>query len=447
MTGLSWVAIFRLGLVQAALGAIVVLTTTTLNRVMVVEMALPAVLPGALVALHYAIQISRPRMGHGSDMGGRRTPWIVGGMAVLALGGIGAAAGTAWMASSPTAGILLAIAAFIAIGAGVGAAGTSLLVLLAKSVKPARRAAAATTVWLMMIVGFILTTAIAGQLLDPFTPARLVAVTASIAGAAFCLTLLAVWGVERGVPVAQGAAVVSVEEGAKIAFRQAIAEVWSEAPVRRFAMFVFISMLAYSGQDLILEPFAGTVFGLTPGQSTSLAGLQHSGVLAGMVLVGALAGRIGGSGLKHWTVGGCIASAVALAAFAFAAGSPETWPLKATVIALGFSNGAYAVAAIGAMMELTGTGRKGREGVRMGVFGAAQAIAFGLGGLLAAGAVDLARLLLGSPAAAYAFVFICEAGLFLAAAMLAARLRSQSHAAPATGTTVMGGGYLAGMGS
>jgi BCD family chlorophyll transporter-like MFS transporter len=88
----GWFSIVRLGLVQAMLGAIVVLTTSTLNRVMVVELALPALLPGLLVALHYAVQTSRPRMGFGSDIGGRRTPWIVGGMVVLALGGLGGAA-------------------------------------------------------------------------------------------------------------------------------------------------------------------------------------------------------------------------------------------------------------------------------------------------------------------------------------------------------------------
>jgi BCD family chlorophyll transporter-like MFS transporter len=92
MTPLGWLGIVRLGLVQTALGAIVVLTTSTLNRVMVVELALPAVLPGALVAMHYAIQVLRPRLGYGSDLGGRRTPWIVGGMAVLCVGGLGAAA-------------------------------------------------------------------------------------------------------------------------------------------------------------------------------------------------------------------------------------------------------------------------------------------------------------------------------------------------------------------
>ena len=84
---LSWFGIIRLGLVQTGLGAIVVLTTSTLNRVMVVELAMPAILPGALVAIHYALQVFRPAWGHGSDLGARRTPWIVGGMAVLATGG------------------------------------------------------------------------------------------------------------------------------------------------------------------------------------------------------------------------------------------------------------------------------------------------------------------------------------------------------------------------
>ena len=90
---LTWFQIVRLGVVQMCLGAIVVLTTSTLNRLMVVELALPAILPGLLVALHYSIQLSRPSWGHKSDIGGKRTRWIIGGMAILALGGFLAAAG------------------------------------------------------------------------------------------------------------------------------------------------------------------------------------------------------------------------------------------------------------------------------------------------------------------------------------------------------------------
>ena len=68
----GWLDIVRLGLVQAALGAVTVLTISTLNRVMVVEWSLPALLPGVLVALHYAVQVLRPQFGYGSDSGGRR---------------------------------------------------------------------------------------------------------------------------------------------------------------------------------------------------------------------------------------------------------------------------------------------------------------------------------------------------------------------------------------
>src|SRR6056297_2973238 len=92
---LSWAQIVRLGVVQMALGAIVVLTTSTLNRLMVVELALPAVLPGFLVALHYGIQITRPNWGFLSDSGGSRTFWINAGVVALALGALGATFGVA----------------------------------------------------------------------------------------------------------------------------------------------------------------------------------------------------------------------------------------------------------------------------------------------------------------------------------------------------------------
>ena len=101
----GWSRVLRMGLVQACIGAVVVLTTSTLNRVMVVELGLPALLPGFLVALHYLVQVARPRMGFGSDVGGRSTPWIIGGMAVLALGGVLSALATVWMGSQPAPGM------------------------------------------------------------------------------------------------------------------------------------------------------------------------------------------------------------------------------------------------------------------------------------------------------------------------------------------------------
>ncbi len=427
----GWGRIARLGLVQAALGAVVVLTTSTLNRVMVVELALPALLPGVLVALHYLVQLSRPRMGHGSDVGGRRTPWIIGGMALLAASGALAAWATVWMASSPRAGMALAVVAFVGIGLGVSASGTSLLVLLAKRVQPQRRAGAATLVWLMMIMGFAVTAGVAGKLLDPYSPERLLAVTSGVSVLAFLVTLLALAGLEgrgRGVAQAAGVGRAGVEAGAEPAaeagaFKQALKEVWADDKARRFAIFVFISMLAYSAQDLILEPFAGSVLGYTPGQSTSLSGLQHGGVLVGMLLAAAAGRQWRGKRLgtlAGWTVAGCVASAAAMAGLVACAWVGQAWPFKATVFALGVANGAFSIAAIGSMMQLASEGKGSREGVRMGLWGAAQAVAFGLGGLVGTGASDLARLVFNSPGAAYGAVFALEALMFLVAAVLAA---------------------------
>jgi MFS transporter, BCD family, chlorophyll transporter len=429
---LSWFGIVRLGLVQTGLGAIVVLTTSTLNRVMVVELAMPAMLPGALVAIHYALQVFRPAWGHGSDLGARKTPWIVGGMAVLATGGLLASVATAWMATHPAFGIALAVLAFCLIGAGVGAAGTSLLVLLAKRTDDNRRAAAATIVWVMMIAGFIVTTGVAGHLLDPFSPLRLVVVSGGVSVAAMFLTAIGVWRIE-GNPVGAPDPRSGMTASRQSSFREAFIEVWTEPKSRRFAIFVFVSMLAYSAQDLILEPFAGVVFGFTPGETTKLSGVQHGGTLIGMALVpliGAVYPRSRGN-LQIWTVGGCLASAIALLCLATAAVVGPSWPLRETVFVLGVTNGAYAVAAIGSMMALVGAGGEKREGVRMGLWGAAQAFAFGIGGFIGTLASDIARYLLTSPVLSYAVVFASEAGLFVVAALMAVWVhRAPARAAP-----------------
>ncbi|MGK7868456.1 BCD family MFS transporter [Falsiroseomonas sp. E2-1-a20] len=413
---LGWLGIVRLGLVQTALGAVVVLTTAALNRVMVVEHALPATLPGVLVALHYAVQMLRPRLGHGSDQGGRRTPWIIGGMAVLGLGGVLAAVATAWMASSLISGMALAVVAFLLVGGGVGAAGTSLLVLLAARVAPARRPAAASLVWIMMIAGFVLTTAVAGRLLDPYSGPRLVAVSAGVSVLAFLLALVAVVGIE-GAP--QKAAPAE-----RTPFLPALREVWAEPVARHFTIFVFVSMLAYSAQDLILEPFAGTVFGMTLGETTRLSSVQHGGVLAGMILIAIVGTLTGGrvAVLRGWIIGGCLSAAALLAALAGASIAGTGFPLAESFFVLGLANGAFAAAAIASMMQLVSQGREGRQGVRMGMFGAAQAIAFGAGGLAGTVVLDLGRLLSGSAQGGYVTVFLADAGLFLAAAVLALRI-------------------------
>jgi MFS transporter, BCD family, chlorophyll transporter len=417
--GLGWFGIVRLGAVQASIGAIVMLATSLLNRVMVVEYATAAALPAGLVAWHYAVQLSRPAWGHGSDIGKRRTPWIITGMAMLAAGALLAVNATLLLDAMSGTAVVLLIAAFSLIGAGVGAAGTSMLALLAASVAPSRRAAAAAVTWTMMIAGIVVAAGIAGALLDPFSEQRLALIAGGVVLGALLLSGAAIWGLERNLVLNR-----ATREAPAPDFWTALREVLGDTEARRFTLFVFVAMLAYSMQDLILEPFAGLVFAFTPGQSTSLAGLQHAGVLAGMVLAGlggsAFAGRLPGE-LRWWIVLGCLGSGLALAGLALGADAGPGWPLRANVALLGFCNGVFAVAAIGAMMGLAGKGERRSEGIRMGIWGAAQAIAFGLGGLTGALGVDIARRFERGTSTAFGLIFAIEAALFVVAAILAMR--------------------------
>ena len=413
---LSWISIVRLGLVQMALGAIVVLMTSTLNRLMIVELALPAILPGFLVALHYGIQITRPNWGFRSDKGGRRTPWVITGMVILGLGGLIAAAAIPLMETQLTLGLIISILAYALIGLGVGASGTSLLALLATSTAPRRRAAAATITWLMMIAGIAITAGVTGALLEPYSHTLMLKIVASVAIIAVVITILAILGIEKQDTI--------IEEVEDMSFLEGIKEIWGEQKARSFSIFVFLSMTAYFMQELILEPYAGLVFGLTPGESTSLSGVQNGGVFLGMISVGILCTGLNLGNLRSWVIAGCIGSALSLALIAVLGLVGSQLQLTISVVSLGFFNGMFAVGAIGSMMSLAGQGRNGREGTRVGIWGAAQAIAAGFGGLLGASLVDVMRLILATDATAYGTVFLFEAALFIASSALAIKVMS-----------------------
>jgi BCD family chlorophyll transporter-like MFS transporter len=265
----------------------------------------------------------------------------------------------------------------------------------------------------MMIFGIAMTAGVSGQFLDPYTPLRLMEVVGVVTLGAFVLTCIAVRGIEGRV--------TAQPEAESAPFLEGLREVWAEPKARMFTLFVFLSMTAYFMQELILEPYAGLVFGFTPGQSTTLSGAQNGGVFLGMVVVGVAGTALRLLTLRAWVVIGCIGSAAALLGISMLGQIGPAAPLLPAVIGLGFFNGMFAVAAIGSMMALAGEGRDAREGTRMGLWGAAQAIAAGFGGLAGAGLADLARLVT-DDASAFGAVFTFEALLYLAAALMALRV-------------------------
>ncbi len=401
---LGWGGILRLCLVNAAIGGLAALPVNLFNRLMTVELALPALVPGLLVALHYAVQITRPVWGHRSDARGGRTPFILGGLAAVGLGLIATAWAIAYAPSTSTALVVWTLA-YMAIGFGIGAAGTSFLALLATAAPDHRKGAAATIAWLTLIAGAIVASVGTGIALKPYSPDRLMLVVPVVTAVALAVAFVATWGVERRLG--------TVPDPDEPSLGPALRATWADPAARAFTGFVFLSIFAFYLSELILEPFAGHIHGLTPDASTKLSGGKDGAALAGMIAAGALS-TFGFGTLRGWAVIGCVISAVGLV------GLGAGMSLVPFTVILGFGNGLFVVGAIGSMMRLAAE-RKGATGTRMGVFGAAQAIAAGLAGLVATGTLDLARLTF-SDNTAYGLVFGLEAALFLAAALVALRL-------------------------
>jgi BCD family chlorophyll transporter-like MFS transporter len=144
-----------------------------------------------------------------------------------------------------------------------------------------------------------------------------------------------------------------------------------------------------------------------------------------MIFVAICASAIGGrrlGSLRMWMIVGCLASAAAMVGIILMARLGPAGPLRACVGALGVANGAFAIAAIGTMMKMASEGQRGREGARMGLWGAAQGIAFGIGGFLGTVVFDVARLFIATAATAYSVVFALEAALFALSALIAWRI-------------------------
>ncbi|MDA7593055.1 BCD family MFS transporter [Rhodobacteraceae bacterium] len=363
--------------------------------------------------LGYAVQLSRPKWGLISDLENNRTKWINLGMLILGIGANLATLSLMFFESNPFLAMLLSIFSYTLIGLGVGASGTSLLALMAKHTAERRRPAAAMITWLMMIFGIAVTAGVVGVLLNPYSIELLLRIVAGLTVLTLIVSIISTWKIENNLDKVRRKGVE------KVPLLEELKSLWEHSKTRNFTIFVFLSMTAYFMQELILEPYAGIVFQYTPSETTSLSGMQNGGVFIGMLTVGILATALKLGTLKSWVQAGCFGSCFMLISIMLLGQFYSSFPLEFSVIGLGFFNGMFAVAAIGSMMSLAGSGSKSREGTRMGLWGAAQAIAAGFGGLLGTILVDLLQVANLSPVNAYGMVFSLEAGLFVLAAFLA----------------------------
>ncbi len=422
---LAWFSIVRMGLVQASMGAMTVIPLTTLPRVMQNELGFLALAAGVLVGWYYASQVSRVVVGYASDALGRRTPFIVLGLLILGLSSVAASWSITLMAENRLLGFAAGFAAYTGVGIGVACSGTSILALVATSIDPRRRAPAATIIWLLMIFGIALAATLGGKAMTPFSFARLIEISVWVVAIAFGGGLLMLIGLER-----RGGERPAREKFGAGNVMAAVRTIWAEPATRTFTIFVFVSMVAYNMQELVLETYLGSAFGYDAGKSTTISG-YHRGAIALGLVASAVLGRIlmgAPRALVGMTVGGCLLSGAGLAGLALGALMPQGWPIVANVALFGFANGVFAGGAVASMFGLSGMGVEQREGTRLGAFGLAQASGFAVGLFLGAALLDVVSAIAGAMPG-FAAVFTVEGLLFVAAGLMALRI-SRGSAAP-----------------
>ncbi|MBD3763485.1 MAG: MFS transporter [Rhodobacterales bacterium] len=407
--GLPLAQLMRLSLLQLSVGMAQILLLGTLNRVMIVELSIPALLVATMIAIPVLVAPFRAALGHRSDthrsaIGWKRVPylwfgslWQMGGLAVMPFALIVLSGdqvmGPAW------AGEVLAALAFLMAGIGMHMTQTAGLALAADRASDETRPRVVAVLYLMYLAGMGVSALIVGFLLRDYDPLTLVRVVQGCGLATLGLNLVALWKQERVRPMS------AAERAApRPALRQAWADLSAEAPVVRLLAVVVLGTLAFNMQDVLLEPYGGQILGLSVSATTVLTALWSAGAAAGFVLAARVQAR--GADSARLAARGLLAGIGAFVAVIFAAPLQAPALFYAGAASIGLGGGVFGVATLSAAMTLP---RGAAAGAGLAVF-LGGALRDGVGRLAEAGLFGA----LNDPALGYSVVYHIEIGLLFA---------------------------------
>ncbi|MGL4234541.1 PucC family protein [Tabrizicola sp.] len=371
--------LLRLSLFQVTVGMALVLLVGTLNRVMIVELRVPATLVGVMLALPLVFAPLRALIGHKSDnyvsaLGLRRIPYIFKGtmlqfggfaimpFALLVLSGYGEAIDAPrWI------GLSSAALAFLLVGAGVHIVQTVGLALATDLVPEEDQPKVVGLMYVMLLLGMIVSAFVFGRLLQDYTPGRLVQVIQGSAVVTVVLNGVALWKQEARDRV-RGQAPQRV-----VAFRTAWRRLTQGRGMIRLLAVIACGTAGFGMADVLLEPFGGQVLGLSVGRTTDLTVALATGSLVGFGLASRWIGR-GGRPLGVAQLGAvCGVPAFGLVIVSAFAGSAGIFYL-ATLLA-GFGAGLFSHGTLTATMRAA---PRDQIGLALGAWGAVQTTAAGL---------------------------------------------------------------------
>ncbi len=414
--------LLRLSLFQVSVGMASVLLIGTLNRVMIVELGVPASLVAIMISLPLIAAPFRALIGFRSDthvsaLGWRRVPYIwkgtmlqFGGLAIMPFALLVVSGGNG-LGAPDWIGQLGAGLAFLLVGAGLHTVQTVGLALATDLVAEEQQPKIVGLMYVMLLVGMIASAIIFGALLSNFTPAKLIQVIQGAAVVTIALNIIAMWKQEARDPN-------KTREGRE---EPSFRESWDnftqgEGAIRRL-IAVGVGTMAFSMQDVLLEPYGGQVLNLTVASTTRLTATLSLGGLIGFLLASRVLGR-GGDPFKMASYG-ALAGIPGFSFVIFAGPLHSALIFFAGTFLIGFGGGLLSHGTLTATMNHA---PEKQRGLALGAWGAVQASAAGIavafGGIArdvvnGMSARDVFGHALSGPATGYTLVYSLEVVLLV----------------------------------
>ncbi len=430
---LKLLTMFRLGLFQMGLGIMSVLTLGVLNRVMIDELKVPALIAAGAIAMHQFIAPARVWFGQMSDSkplyGYHRTGYVWTGTVLFAIASFLALQVIWQLAASVSSGWTIQTYAWVGVlglvfalyGLAISASSTPFSALLVDISDEDNRSKLVGIIWSMLMVGIIVGAIISSSLLKQIAldaPLELLQgslnrlfaiVPAAVCGLAFIATV----GVEKKYSRYASRSQLANREDS-ISLGRALRILTANRQTGVFFTFLLVMTISLFMQEPVLEPYGGEVFGMTIAETTRLNAFWGTGTLLGMSTTGFLI--VPRLGKQKTTQIGCIAVAGTFGLIILAGLTAKAQILQGALLIFGLASGVTTTGGISLMLDLTAAET---AGTFIGAWGLSQAMARGIATVAGGAVLDLGRRIFTEPVLSYGLVFCLQAvGMILAVSFL-----------------------------
>jgi MFS transporter, BCD family, chlorophyll transporter len=415
----------RLGLFQMGLGIMSILTLGVINRVMIDELKVPALIAGITLAMTQFVAPVRVWFGQISDakplFGHHRTGYVWLGTGLFAIASFLAVQvlwqvgfslqGGNWTTQTSIWVALLALI-FALYGIAISLSSTPFAALLVDVSDEDNRSKLVGIVWSMLMVGIIIGAIISSGLLKQIgldaprevLQAQINRLFTIMPATVFGLSFVATVGVEKKYS-RYGKRSVMVDREDKITLGKALQVLRANHQTGIFFTFLLVMTISLFMQDTVLEPYGGEVFKMTIAETTKLNAFYGTGTLLGLSITGFLiAPRLG----KKKTIRlGCMAVALSMVFVILAGTTANPKLLQMSLLLFGFASGVTTTGALSLMLDLTAAET---AGTFIGAWGLAQAMARGLATVSGGAVLNFGKIVFPTPLMAYGLVFASQAG-------------------------------------